>query len=772
MPNKNAHDDSMIHYPRTWYQYLTGEPGGYSISTTNGPQGQASLGRKNYTADDMDPRSPYSSVRRAVIREENPMSDPATRRKYPGTPTYNPMKLVSRGRQLRKGLQDPTDTGIAEEGQLIPEMQRRKEALLNGGNLLDDADALKNTVDSFVESDEFRNGLTQTTGIISNRLAAHYQETKAHPAWASTHGRWKLEEEFYAAKKAMREKHKKDAEDLVKRIEEDALAEMSRIQDTPFPSDRSKTYIQQWRKELGLTGAESLEELPQDKKKQIVQKRVFDKLYQNMKNSLPQEELERKYGNEIRNLPLGRSVLIKDILEADNEEARELRNRICAQELLSPIHTKELEDLEKESDISRLYFLRQHDRNMRWARIVDQQDERLLAEAQRIHRQTCEENRRIERARMQEQQEEEEKKRKDVFFSITTTRGTDSLAHQGEILPDEYLLANDPEGLPTLEEFKQAAEKTGIKFQMARWHYFPMTYSRSYQNKPLSITFGENGSVAVLFDKGLKPEQIRRDPNIRDACEDLAETLWASHDQKNPPTPPEERKADLVASSEAHAEVLVRAALMRGFKVENLTMTIKSDVTNTADQGRKYNIATEAPMAIELAKKYKRYVDYQAENSVERLLGRTPAVVLEQEALYRNEDAYNDAMHAFEEIAVYAQAGEESLSPAQHKAFAEAVNRLNKIQFGHTRTVLGRAQNAAGGIASGALSAVGGLLVDSRLAAHEIFKGGQQRGDQTLAVKESYSLDERKRIAAAAQSARDALQADWEKISSQNLRAG
>jgi hypothetical protein len=766
----NAHDDSLLHFSKSWYKYFLGEER-----------------RKLFSPNDL--YGNYSSVNLAVAREEDPASDPGVRKFYPGTETSNPLRLLSRARQL-DNVEDGSEIRLSVDSKVDSLMDPSKAVIV------------KSNVKSFLESDAYGNGLRDHVATIQATLKKHYENTKKKPAYAGTTGRWDLEKDVYLeAKKLMRASHKEDVNELVNHMVFAAMLDKQNAVDPSPANVEHKTYLEVWKKEYGvheMPTFTSFEKFSDTVKIKLGQKYVFDgapdafndlfgDIYHNVtnyaaSNAKTQSDFLRKYEKEIASLPgVSMSVPSDDSIEkkceatidslnaADTPEARKLKARICAEALLEPIHSKEINNLEKTVDASRLHYLKEHDKNARWSRIVAQQDESLIAAAQKVRKTRCNKILEEERSKLKEQNDDAETA---ALFTVGSSVPFIRSPADGELLPDSFRLAHDPDGLPTLEDFKVALEspniqQKGIKFRFQRNHYIPGVDSAASSRKSyISVTFGKGDQINIHFDGGLSEDQIRRDPNIRDAAEDLAETLWSSYDQKDPPTPPSERRANLVATSEAQAEVLVRAALMRGFKVEKLSMTIKADLDiDDPKNDRVLNIQNDLGEAVRLAKKYHRYVDYQAENSVEALLGRMPAAVEENASLYKDEQAYNDAKYAFEQLMQTAAPNKEPLSPEENARFVEAVNRLNSIQFGR-ESRLTQASNIAGGVLMTLPNTAGYLLTDRRAAARELFKTGKQT-DNTLAVQETYTLEERRNIYKAAEAANTNLETEWSRIESQ-----
>lgn len=763
----NAHDDSLLHFPKSWYKYFLGEEG-----------------RKLFTPNDL--YGNYSSVNRAVAREEDPNYDPATRKFYPGTETSNPLRLLSRARQLDRDTED--GSGIRQS------IDKKINSLIDSAKVAQ----VKNSVKSILESETYRDGLKEGDTHIQSALNSHYESTKHKPAYAATTGRWDLEKNVYiASKRLMRERHKEDAEALVKQLVSDAM--IAKQNNVDPNNANGKTYLQVWNEKYKTDGVDknSFEDFSPDERETLGQEYVYNELFDDIFKKISTSVLSspdarkdflRKYKKEIVNL--GVSVpsepsdnspeeqqeqfnksfdqAMKKLIGLDTPEAKSLKARICAQALLEPIHSKELNDLEKTVDASRLHYLKEHDKNALWSRIVAQQDEKLIEVAQRIRRTRCEKILNEERQKLIEKNNEAE--RAGGLFSLNSQVDP---SNAGELLPDNIRLENDPNGLPTLADFKAALadgdiRQKGIKFRFQRNYYIPGTDSvASFRKSYIDITFGKGDQINVHFDNALSIEQIRRDPSIRDACEDLAETLWSSYDQKDPVVLPSQRTANLFATSEAHAEVLVRAALMRGFKVENLKMTVKADLDNDDPKNdRVLDIERELGEAVSLAKKYQRYVDYQTENSVESLLGRVPAAIEQNASLYRDEQAYNDAMYAFEQIIETAQINkEEPLSEEENGKFAEAVNRLNSIQFGRESRFTQAANVVTGGLKVLPNSA-GYFLTDWSAGTRALFKTGQ-KDNKPLAVKAIYTPEERAKIYLAAKSAAKNLENEWNRIESQ-----
>ncbi len=625
------HETALYGYVKGFYDSMSGAVGSV-VSRVKRPFSPNDFANKYASADDI------------ISKENKLMFNPEEHRLYPGSKAANPLKLISRARQLRVYADDLNDA-------------------MNDASPYLAADQLTKTNEEVLTNPVYSNALAGNTAEIQRELDEYHEQSKHAPSFVSEFGFWKLGSIYHSAKAKMREQHKDDAKNL-------ATAMINKGNEATLTT-----------------------------------------IYGKAKNNPMFKMIIAGYQREIENLT-------EKNIDADNDEARELRNRMAAEVLLTPVHKQESADLDAQITKSQMNAFKQHDTNKKWIPIILQQDPELIEAAQKVHRERCEKNIKEEREKVKAALEEDKKKKEgNELFSLTSVVPP---LETGEVLSDSFLIENDPESLPTFEDFKTALQKDdikkkGIKFQLV-----------TDDKKIVKLSFLENGAVYADFGQ-MTAAEVRRSPKVLKVCYDMATTLWCSYDQKSPVVSPENRKADLVATSEAQAEVLYRAALMRGFKVENLTMTIKKDITAKDDPGRPFVVPDEIR---KLANKYNRFSKEDSVEAIKALLKDTPAFLQENDAYNKNEEAYKDTLAIFEEITAAA-------STNDNARFALAVDQLNTIQFGS------KISNSSW-----------------HTPTSERFKTSRP-SDKPIPVKAEYTPTEKEQIVAAVQQAQTKLEEKW-----------
>ncbi len=698
----------------------------------------------------------YSSVARAVAREENPLSDPSVRRAYAGTRTSNPFKPISHMRL--KGVVEPRSLdaikGTPGYSQIKPDLQAN----------------ISSSIEEYVKGQNYSEGLRESQEVLRQRLQRHYERTQRDPVYASVQGRWDLEKIYRTAKMDLHSRHQEDATQSANMTYERVAEYLRGLEPADFPAIVDDALHPATPTPPGTT----FDSLDAESKNRVLFAQTYQPIWKSIENELNniQNEISTNITDpEQKKAELKRAFKqfkkqygISDTVAKLEDISLETKRNICARKLLEPMQKKEEAYLEKSIDLSRSHYIKQHDKNCRWARICEQQRETgLLEAAQKIHDDRCREI--LERAR---QKRDDELKKEGQLFSIHMKGNVQELS-------DDILLENNEGDLPTFEDFQAALQteemkSKNVKFRFARNHYLPFGDKTSWRNTSIDVTFrpldgkkpGDPDLMCVDFSNKSKltEEDIRRDPEIRDACEDIAESIWASFDQKN--IAPEKRTAVLVATSEAHADVLYRAALMRGFKKENITMHLTDDINTPVIRPSKasYNKESkEARHAEYLAEKYKHYVDYQSDSTVAGALRRIPDVgegdnelanakdeADYQRILSKQEQEYNDTVKIFNDI-INAPAGDD-------RSFALAVDKLNTLKLqAEKKGILGWVAAPVFAFYN-TLKAGGYLLMAEPRGAADVWRGeGKAKG--IIAVKDKYSPKEREEIVKAAIKTRD-----------------
>lgn len=739
MAERRNNRDSWVEYFSNKLAYWSG----------NGPKPDPRGLYGNFEDDQWS--SKYSSMADSMAIDQNRYNAPGIRDVFRGTKTSNPMREIS---------------DIRQYGVLLPESKNRKgdEKKIKASGAykripqkIQDQDIIITSLKEVVKSNDYKKRFKTVNSdetYLDSNLEEHYRKTKHNPDYPIMGGQKALEEIYREATDEMERAHDLDAQDLVTETANHFwanIAEEYKKTDGSFDNDRFKTNYQV---DPSLV---TLDDLVQERKDEI----LYDEVYGNIVNPLlvpyrtdPRDPESVNYAAFARD----HNLKLNSVGGIDYKEL----SRLGAKEILKPIHQDEEKILKGSIDKSRFHFRDQHKKNRDWARICAQQDPELLEAAQQEHKQRC-----IVNKDAQRKQEENERENNNALISA---RRSGNIPAQ---LTDDILLANNEDDLPTLDDFIKALESPEMKSKNIQFKLLRRGYTLAgveiMTGVPVAVTFNDKGQICLKFPP-MKPDEVLSSKEVRNACDDIAETIWCSYDQKNPPVAPVDRVANLVASSDEHAHVLIRAIVARGFNPDKIKMTILERDKKYGDT--KYIVTKDGAEAIRLGLRVRHYNIYQSPNVVTNTLNQQVPVLENQflnasdsdeleRMINQQEKPYQDILKIFDRIIAegsrkdLSSLGSDDIAKA-HAAFAKAVDGLNTLQLtSKKKDALGYVTSAASLAVNSVCNTIEGLgsILRGKFlgTTADIFNPNTNR---PIAVKKQYTADERAKIVEGAQAAR------------------
>lgn len=309
-----------------------------------------------------------------------------------------------------------------------------------------------------------------------------------------------------------------------------------------------------------------------------------------------------------------------------------------AKQMLAPAQKKEENNLEQSIDNSKTAFANKIRRNLELARLYANIDKDTYAVAKENQRRRCERER--------------------AAKAQSPVSGLFDITQSKELEFDE-----DPDNdLPKIKDF------TGdFVLDLGRsWTWFGIPFGKA------GITVAQRDGVMSLDFSSIHLNDIEGNPDVEAAITNLIEMLWLQEEN----VPESQRSVELTCDNEEVARVMARAALRKGYDINNVKIKMKDkdwpipqdikanarnareaihDVDNSSRVVRAIDNVPDRQTQKELAKQYK-----------DDPIGHNRAIVQEYEQLKQRVDILNDI-------------SAKSRDKSSDKNFIQAVDKLNTI---------------------------------------------------------------------------------------------
>lgn len=454
----------------------------------------------------------------SLYQEKDPTERSDTRKFYRGVTVTNPVRALHERRQ---------DPKYAEY---------MMEAFHQGGLSESDKETFEGDVNALLESPDYKEELKTSLDELQHSLHDIKEHSKGQPVYAQNSGQLDMQNAFQRARTSLRE-------NFCRQVDTFCDTHSAVIQEK---TEDGSDFRDEFMASPGNNAAGApLPSLFEDSLHKYNVPLILKEAGVEMTDPALWDLKTKGVNGSMAGLTPRQQEIITDyVLEHEYTE-----------QLLNPLYQKEKANLETAIDNSQREFQEKHGEMLRWAKIYSMQSSKVQEGAERIK---------------QERQQQERNNFLEELNKKRAAEGHAALVIGGSIeYPADFLIKNDTDALPSFEDCMEALKQPGMEGQSFQLSKRYSEFLGLEQKGGYKVEITPAGGFKLTMDVPAKDAE--KSQVVWHAMVNLVDTVWCS----SPHIPPEKKKIALSCKTEEYARVMAKAALVRGYKPENIRLKIE-----------------------------------------------------------------------------------------------------------------------------------------------------------------------------------------------------